>query len=473
VLPRTLIYQIFVDRFAAADGRALGTLPPGVEPWMFHAGGTLDGIVARLDHVVSLGADAIYLTPIFTAPSNHKYDTATFDEVDPRFGGGAAFDRLAAACRARGLGLLLDGVFNHVGEEHPWFTRARADAGSREASWFRFSKHPGEYARWRGYGHLPEVDLAHPDVTSRLFDAKDSIVRRWIERGATGWRLDCANDLGIAACRRIAAVARDAGASDGAVGEIMSFADVWLAEGGLDGVMNYWFRESVLGLCRGEVPAVQAAANLEQMARRYPPAGLRRSWNMLSSHDTPRLATQVTDPAARALARTLAFVTPGVPLVYYGEEIGMRGGPDPDNRAAMAWDESGWDRDALAHIRRLAGLRRSRRALREGEYLAMPQPGAPSLLAFARTTGRPEETLLVIANGSASRVRARVFAPHAFLFDSLPLADLLAGDGTAAPAAPIAKMEGGRVDLDLAPWAISVLAPMDGTIPGYNFFKPY
>lgn len=465
MLPRTLVYQIFVDRFAGPGGRALVDPPPGSDPWKFHCGGRLDGIAAKLDHIAGLGADAVYLTPIFRASTNHKYDTGSFDEIDAAFGGEAGFETLVAACRERGLGLILDGVFNHVGEDHDWFRKARADARSTLTSYFRFQRHPDEYSRWRGFGFLPELDLSNPRVLEALFDGPNSVVRRWIKRGATGWRLDCANDLGIANVRRAAAAARDAGAADGAIGEVMAFADAWLAEGGLDGVMNYWFRESVLGMARGEVPAIQAAENLEQMARRYPPGPLKRSWNMLSSHDTPRLATQVPDARARALAWTLAFVSPGVPLVYYGEEVGMRGGPDPDNRAPMVWDDRAWDHETLARIRQLAALRRARRALREGDYLPMPQPGTPQVLAFARTTDKPEETVVVVANGGPKALKARIFAPHAFLLDALPMVDLLGGvTGT--------KMQAGRFDLELPPWTVALLLPDDGTIPGYRFFRP-
>src|SRR5262245_38498453 len=200
-----VVYQIFVDRFASAD-RALHPIDEGGEHWTAHAGGDLDGIAARLGHVASLGADAIYLTPIFRAPSNHKYDTADFDAVDEAFGGEPAFERLVQAARAHSLGLILDGVFNHVGDRHSWARQRRFLRGSV----------------WRGFPSLPGLDLGDPALREELF-GESGVMARWTRRGATGWRLDCANDLGHEVCALATGAARAAGARDGVIGEVMAF----------------------------------------------------------------------------------------------------------------------------------------------------------------------------------------------------------------------------------------------------------
>src|SRR5262249_10081616 len=158
------------------------------------------------------------------------------------------------------------------------------------------------------------------------------------------------------------------------------------------------------------------------------------------------------------------FVAPGTPLIYYGEEIGMDGGADPDNRRPMNWDEQGWDGAVLDHVRRLAAVRRERRALREGAYLPLPHPGVPRLLAFARTTDRPPEAVLVLANASPEPLSARTFAPYSFLFDALPLRDLLG-------AAPSVRVSAGSFPVTLPPWSMALYAPDDTTIPGYSFFR--
>ncbi len=451
VTPRTLLYQVFPDRFAGPGGAPLAA--PQGDPWRAHAGGTLDGIAARLDHIASL-ADCLYLTPIFTAPSNHKYDASTFDEVDPRFGGAAAFETLVAASRKRGIGLVLDGVFNHVGETHEWFREAKDWSDKRD--WFKWKKYPVEYECWRGFGWMPELALSKEPVR----EAIDGVVRAWLARGATGWRLDCANDLGLEVCARIAGVR----APDGVVGEVMTWAEDWIAEGRLDGTMNYWFRETVLALVAGEIPAVQAAANLERMASRWRHEALVRSWNVLGSHDTPRLATVVPDRAKRRFAWTLAFTSPGTPFVYQGDEIGMEGGPDPDNRRPFPWDESTWDRETLALLTRLVAVRRGARALREGKTVWFPQPGLPSVLAFARVTEIPAETAVIVANAGDAPVKGRVFAPSSHLVDALPLEDALG-------SLPMTRMAAGSFTVELPAWSAAIYLPNDGTIRNYRFFR--
>jgi alpha-glucosidase len=170
----TVIYQIFVDRFCAArtgPGRRAWDEPPEAPPQGRDLyGGDLDGLTGRLGHLVSLGVDAVYLTPIFAAPSNHKYDTADYDRIDPAFGDEGSFQRMVTALRQRGIGLILDGVFNHVGETHAW-TRDR--------------RHLLTGSYWRGYTHVPEVDLRHPEVREAFFGEEGVI---WSHGLAAGLR---------------------------------------------------------------------------------------------------------------------------------------------------------------------------------------------------------------------------------------------------------------------------------------------
>ena len=460
---RTLVYQIVVDRFAGSAGAAVEPVPAGAPQWSHHCGGTLDGISARLDHIASTGADAIYLTPVFLAATNHKYDTADFRQVDPRFGGDAAFERLAAACRSRGMGLILDAVFNHVGRDHAWFRAAEADPSAPERQYFRW-KSPTDYDCWRGHKSLPELNLSNEAVRQALVTGPDSVARHWLRRGATGWRVDCANDVGPECCGLLSRVAREEGAPDGVTGELWNFADDWFACGALSGVMNYYFRETVLTLVRGDIAPAQAAYNFKRMARAYPQAALLRSWNLLASHDTPRLVHEISDPARRAFLWVLAFVFPGVPMVYYGEETGMDGSHDPDNRRPMNWDESAWDTGTLNLIRRLAALRRQHAALSEGCYLPLPQPGVPALLAFARTRPWPGHTVFVMANAGDQPLRARAFVPYAWLHDAAPLRDLLG-------AAPPTRAASGSIPIELPPWGIALYQADDSSIPNYRFFK--
>lgn len=462
-MKRNLVYEIFVDRFAGDGGEPV-SLGQGERPWEAHSGGTLDGIAARLEHMRSLGADALYLTPVFRAGSNHKYDTTSFDEVDPSFGGEAAFERLAAACKRDGTGLVLDGVFNHVGQHHGWFQRARESAESDTFEYFKWNAHPHSYNCWRGHRALPELNLDAPALLTELFEGDDSIIRRWLRLGATGWRLDCANDLGLQACSLATRVACEEHARDGITAEVMAFASSFAQPGMCDGVMNYYFRETVLSALRGEISAAQISLNFSAMAREYGFQQLLGSWNVLSTHDTPRLATVLPDFERRAFAFALAFAFPGVPLIYYGEEIGMTGGGDPDCRGPMIWDQTRWESSTVEFVRKLSRVRSSAPALGSGRYVAMTQADCRDLLCFARVTNLPEQTVIVVANASDKPLAARLFAPYSYLFDALPLKDLL---GVAAPT----SMVSGSFKVELAPWQVALYAPHHEAIPDYSFYS--
>jgi alpha-glucosidase len=484
--PRVAIYQVFPDRFAIGrppsgdppldhpfyrrPGHSLvGWGSPPVRPahGRDHQGGNLDGIRERLGHLEHLGVDALYLTPIFEATSNHRYDLLDHHRVCPALGGEAAFERLARALAERGMGLVLDGVFNHVGRDHRWVVEGRHDL-------LRAGPSPGTPAAWRGHTSLAEVDVEATEVRAQLIDGPASAARHWLRRGATGWRLDCANDLGPRTCRRLTRAAAEEGAADGVIGEVMAFAADWTADGILDGVMNYYFRESVVAALAWppRIPAVQLGENLAQLAARFPPSALLRSWNVLASHDVPRLKSALGPgplAAERArLATLLMFAFPGVPLIYYGEELGLGGGEDPDNRGAMPWDRPElWDGATLAWHRQLIALRRQQPALLSGDHLPAPQPGRPELLVFGRKTAVPGQACYLVANLAAEPVEALVFIPCGQLYDGLPLVDLL------APAdAPRLHPGRGSLEVRLPAFSALLLAPADDHPSGYRFFKP-
>jgi glycosidase len=429
--PARIVYQIFVGAF-----------------------GGLDGVAAHLDHVAALGCDAIYLTPIFTAPSPHKYDTTDFDRVDPAFGGEAAFDRLVAACRARSLGLVLDGVFNHVGEGHLW-RREHPD-------WFTGSD-------WRGFPSLRELDTASATVRRACCD----VVARWTARGATGWRLDCANDLGLPFAGELARAAREAGAVDGVIGEVMAYGAGWArAEAGvarddvgLDGVMNYWLRSSALALASSSVPADSLQHAMDRLAAETDASALAQSWSLVGSHDTARLATALDDDAARIrLALALAFAYPGVPMLYYGDELGLHAAGDPDNRRPLP-PPSTWDGERRALVTRLCALRRDEPALAHGRYVSLAQPGT-DVVAFARVTDDPAATLIFVADATPRPLQRTLFIPLPLMFDALPLHDLL------DPSSPPRAMSSGTLSVTLPPHGCALLRPRDAHAGGYRFFKP-
>ncbi len=418
----SVVYQIFVAAF-----------------------GGLDGVAAHLPHVRALGADAVYLTPLFSAPSAHKYDTTDFDVVDAGFGGEAAFQRVVAGCRAHGLGLILDGVFNHVGAGHRWT--------HEHPSWFSGSD-------WRGFPSLRELDTTQAEVRRVLCD----VVAGWTRRGASGWRLDCMNDLGPRFAEELATAARDAGARDGVVGEIMAYPAGWVRSGSaLTGVMNYWLRAVALQLAHATSPATLLQYALDRLAAEMPADVLARSWTLIGSHDTTRVATALGSEAAVDVAQALMFTYPGMPMIYYGDEIGQLGGSDPDCRRPLP-PSSEWNLQRLARTRLLCRLRCEHPALTSGRYVPLPQPGT-DVIAFARIPQEPAQTLIFVANASPRPTQTTLFLPLAFGFDALPLVDQL---GTV----PECALHEGTLRLTLPPHGAVLLAARDDLPGGYRFFKP-
>jgi glycosidase len=463
-------YQIFPERFAIGKPHTSETklkLPEYQNPgyslrrWdempetpsrgKDFFGGDLQGITDHLDYIQELGVTALYLTPIFISPTNHKYDTTDFFTIDPQFGGEKAFKTLVRELKRRKMRLILDAVFNHVSDSHLWYR-------NRPREFFT-----GEY--WRGFKHMPELNLANRKLQDILFRKRDSVLQKYLDMGADGWRFDVAVDVGLDIVREMREAVRRNFPDAVLLGEVMCYAADWCNNDKVfHGAMNYYFRDAVLGWLRGEVSARQANLAADEYFRGYGHAGAVRSWNMLSSHDTPRLRWTIHDAAQRKLAVVAQFSLPGVPFVYYGEEIGMDGGHDPDCRRPMIWDKKRWDKDTLAFYKGIIAIRRSHAALRRGQFVALGQKLEADALVFIRHTEKINEIALVAINNSTQPLRQIVFTPHSHLYHALPLKNLL--DPT-----QVLTMEAGNVKLDIPPRTAAVFVPDDTRIQNYKFFK--
>ena len=451
-LASQVVYQIFPDRFAPGGGNAApaGQLRGWDESTLHQPyarqffGGDLDGITGHLDYLADLGVTAVYLTPVFTAPSNHKYDATDLDAIDPMFGGEAALLRLLAALHGRGMKLVMDTVLNHVSDQHPWFRAARAgDPAFRD--FFTFLP-DGDYLCWKGHAHMPELNLANGALRDRLYRRPDSVVQRWLGRGVDGWRFDVAQDVGLEVADELGELVRARFPEAWLIGEIFGFGGAWLKGGrGYHGTMNYYFGTALLAWLKGEIGAVQVNRALADARDGYGLAGLLNSWTVLSSHDTPRLRTALPGPAQVRLALLALMTLPGVPMLYYGEEVGLEGGADPDNRRPMPWDESRWDPGTRAWVKGLIAARRSRAALCHGDVQALGDRLPGNALVFLRATDQPGDAALVVLNGSPEPLRARLLLPYSHWYDSVPLGDVL---GRAAAM----TVQASSVQLDLPPW---------------------
>ena len=455
----SVVYQVFPDRFARSHGAAasLAQAPEGValpgwavpRAWTDrpegrsgrtsaeYFGGDLDGVRQHLDHVTSLGANVLYMTPFFPAGSTHRYDASSFAVIDPLLGGTAALTRLVEAAHERDVRVIGDITLNHCGREHEWFSRAQ-DPQSVEREFFRFD--PAlkyGYECWFNVPTLPKFDHTSTRLRERLVTSPDAPVRAWLRgpSGLDGWRVDVANMAGrmgsVDVTHQFARDVREAMALESEdallVAEHGHDASGDLLGDGWHGTMNYagftrqvwcWlrgpeFHETFMGL-PVEVPVIsgeQMVASMRAFHGRIPWRSLIASWNILSSHDTARIRTVVGTAERQVAAFALAVGLPGVPMVFAGDEIGATGSWGEDARTPFPWqDEDAWDRSTLSADRRLIDLRTSSPALATGG-LRWLHVSADSV-AFVRE--HPDQSVLVVAaRHQCEDVRIPLAALHA------------------------------------------------------------
>ena len=421
-----VVYQIFPDRFArsgAAAGRATpdwairagwdDEVVPGPEAVRVLYGGDLDGVADRLDHVAALGADTVYLTPFFPARSNHRYDAASFDRVDPLLGGDEALARLSAAARERGLRLLGDLTTNHTGDSHPWF------ADDRDLYYVRPD---GGYDSWLDVPTLPKLNWGSDELRRRF----RRIAQHWLAEpyGLSGWRIDVANmtarhgadDRTHEVAALLHRAVRDTRPDGLLIAEHAHDATGDLDRGGWHGTMNYagftrpvwsWLRadelpfDGFLGspeqLPRGD--AATMVATMSAFAAQMSWRSWTTSWQLLGSHDTARIRSVVGDAARHEVAAGLLVTLPGTPMIFAGDEIGLTGAGNEPARQPMPWDApERWDTATLDRYRSLIALRRSSPALRRGGLRWLHAAG--DTLVFLRESAG--QSVLVLARRAAT-----------------------------------------------------------------------
>ena len=447
-----VLYQIFVDRFCDGGQPLLDRkprltthdswdelpnpyceLPYGSDLKHDFFGGNLRGVIQKLPYLRKLGVTVLYLNPIFEAQSNHKYDTGDYERVDPTFGTNEDFALLCREAKKLGMRVMLDGVFSHTGDNSVYFNRyglydsvgAYQSKDSPYAPWYHFDRFPDEYGCWWGFQSLPEVDENNPAYREFIIRGENSVAAQWIRRGASGWRLDVADELPDWFIEKIRAVMEQDFPDSFLLGEVWEDASTkvaysrrrrYLLGRELHGVMNYPFRTALLSYLRdGDAAPFQEA--METLRDHYPPAAFYSAMNFLGTHDTPRVLTVLgadvllesreerasyrlsPDELSRGLGRLrlaalVLFTFPGSPTVYYGDEAGMQGFEDPFNRGTYPW--GGEDRDLLNWFRTLGRLRRDCLPLRRGglQWLCASGP----LLAYSRTWEEQRFTTAVNAS---------------------------------------------------------------------------
>ena len=426
-------------------------------------GGDLAGILSKLDYLKSLGVTTLYLNPIFEAASNHRYNTADYMAIDPMLGTAEDFRALCREAHARGMRVLLDGVFNHTGSASRYFNAdgfypelgAAQSKDSPYYNWYHFTHWPDSYDAWWGIKTLPAVEENQASYRDFIIRSEDSVVRHWLRCGADGWRLDVADELPddfIVELRQ---------AMDAEKPDCLLLGEVWedgsnkiaydrrrkyLLGRETHGLMNYPFRTAALDwLCGGDAAAFRES--MEQLRENYPSPAFYSAMNFLSTHDTPRILTLLggeptpadkaeraaarLSPAGRELARRrlmlgalLLYTFPGSPTVYYGDEAGMEGYEDPLNRRAFPWGAE--DEELLRWYRKLGQLRGGRPSLQRGDICYLYADG--SGLALRRQWDG--EVTTAAMNSGKEPLTMTLSWPHPIATDAMTGQQFLADHGT-------------------------------------------
>lgn len=433
-----VVYQIFPDRFCRLElpdpagmvgSRTIHENWSNLPDWRPDAqgevrncdffGGSLQGILSKLDDLADFGVTVLYLNPVFESASNHRYNTADYRAIDPMLGTEDDFHHLCQEAKRRGIRVILDGVFNHTGSQSRYFnadgfysdTGAAQSPDSPYYHWYSFHPWPADYDAWWGIRTLPAVREDAPDYRDFIIRGQDSVVRHWLRAGASGWRLDVADELPDDFIGEIRTAMEETAPDSFLLGEVWEDATTKIAYSmrrryllgqELHGVMNYPFRTALIAYLLGG-DADEFRETLESLRENYPPHAFYSLMNFLSTHDTPRILTVLgadhvpcskeeravfrLSPARRQLglkrlrlAALVLFTFPGAPTVYYGDEAGMEGWEDPFNRAGYLWGQE--DSELKSFFSKLAHLRREQPALQTGQLHWRWTAG--SLLVFAR-----------------------------------------------------------------------------------------
>lgn len=467
-----IIYHIFVDRFNRADGvktkrkyrlhESFSESPEVVSAdGKYYAddffGGNFNGIREKLDYLEELGVGIIYLSPIFKAFSNHRYDTGDYLKVDELLGTEDDFKRLLDAAHEKGMKIILDGVFNHSGADSLYFNKfgtydslgAYQSKSSPYYDWYYFKKFPDEYACWWGCDNVPDLNKSNKDYRALVF-GKNGVVEKWQKLGADGWRLDVVDELPIdfvnLLIKKIKSVNKDALV----IGEVWEDASTKVSYGELrpyllgdqlDGTMNYPFMNAIIAYVRdGDEKFFKDT--VQSILENYPKETVYCLMNSLGTHDTVRIINALSDVRAHGwskthklgyklpdseyekakkklyLASVLQFTLPGIPSIFYGDEAGLQGFDDPINRRPYPWGSE--DKEILAHYKKLGRIRRENRAVFSGGFNMRDENG---LVAYERAGG--DDEILIAVNAGADDKTLFISKEYTSLYNNKEYKDVV------------------------------------------------
>jgi 4-alpha-glucanotransferase len=429
----SIMYQIFVDRFynGTEDGKIMNPKPGAylytdwyappsyirdhktgaIQQYDFF-GGNLLGIRKKLSYLNSLGINILYLNPIFESPSNHKYDTADYKEVDPMYGDTDTFRLLCQEAKALGISIILDGVFSHTCSDSIYFNKnstypslgAYQSPASPYYSWYRFAVYPDQYECWWGIDTMPNTNEIAPSFQNFIIHDATSVVQHWMNLGTKGWRLDVADELPGSFIKAFRKRIKQIDPDSILIGEVWEDASNKVSHGEsreylfgeeLDSVMNYPFRRILLDFILGHSNGQETHGSLMHLYENYPLHHFYAAMNLVGSHDVPRILTLLGDaPPESALSKDeqsryqlsieqkkkalkrlkllslLQMTFPGIPCIYYGDEAGLEGYSDPLNRRTYPWGKE--NQDLLGWYKNIIKIRRQYDALSTGDWISWP-----------------------------------------------------------------------------------------------------
>lgn len=394
-----VFYQIFPERFY--NGNTTND-PENTQDWSGKPenfnffGGDLQGVIAKLPHLKSLGVNAIYFNPVFASASNHKYDTSDYMKIDPHFGDEATFKQLIQTAHSNGIKVIIDGVFNHTGDQHFAFQDAMKNGPtSKYWKWYNFYGFPvvqtpkPNYDSWWGFGTLPKLQVAqNPEVANYLID---TVVDHWTRAGVDGWRLDVPNEIpSDDFWRRFRNKVKSINPNAYICGEIWEDGSHWLQGDQFDSVMNYVFRKNALNFfAYDKINADQFDSQMQDLRNHYDSNVTNVMFNLLGSHDTPRVLNECGNDLDKLKLLALFQMTyPGAPVVYYGDEIGMTGGMDPDCRRPMSWNKI--NSNLFSYYKKLIAARKENSALRTGDWKTLLRHNDYGQIVYRRSDSKSE-----------------------------------------------------------------------------------
>lgn len=416
-------------------------------------GGDLKGIEDKLDYLEKLGITALYLNPIFEAPSNHKYDTTDYTRIDPHLGNNEQFADMVENLHQRDMKIVLDAVYNHTSVNHPWFNRyqktqetpgAFGNPNSPFRDHYQFDSDSEHYVGWKGIDSLPKLNFSNPEVQDYIYAGDDAVIKQWLRPpyNVDGWRFDVIHMLGegVGATNNAHYVkafrnaAKSVNPDCYVLGEHFFEATSWLEGDQEDGAMNYYgfahpvrafFANKDIAYHNCKIDAAEFADWLEEVRGKIPWQNQLAQLNQLDSHDTMRFLTTLEgDQDTMKLALLMLFTYVGTPCIYYGTEVALEGGHDPDNRRCFPWERTETSNSTYDFVSTLISTRKAHRALQEGNlhWLHAEQ----QQLAYARTLG--DETLLTLINNSDSSKVLTLPVWQLGIADNAVLTELITGD---------------------------------------------